>query len=329
MDLQGTYCRIRGSVANLAALICVGMNTPFGIATVPLPEVAYVPSVALMVGPIPALAGAPDARRLTMRTYVREEIMSPNLNNPSPTAEPTRRPTLFLAAAVLLAFALSAPTAAAGLSTPAHGALHADTLSGEVTDYGLSLRGGLMAVPQGIYEAFVERASSGTSRPGFGAELVRRRGDFEVAFGVGYDELSPEDGLWLEDGDQPPEDPPYLVEFEDLAWVTVGPTFMWHSPVGDTERVALRYGAGVAVAIPTGDAYRTSTECGTSDLDSCEPITDPEDGRLRDPVTKPSVLPLASLLGGFQFRLHPRANLNVEVGFRTVGYAGGSLTVFF
>ena len=255
-----------------------------------------------------------------MRTYVREETMSLNSG---------RGPALVLSAAVLLAVALSTPKPVAGLSTSAHGALEADTLPDEVTEYGLSVRGGLAVVPQGIYEAFVERASSGTSRPGFGAELVRRRGDFEVAFGVGYDELSPDDGLWLEDGDQPPEDAPDLVEFEDLGWVTVGPTFTWHTPLGESERIALRYGAGAGVAIPTGDAFRTSTECDTSDLDTCEPITEPEDGRLREPISKPSVLPLASLVAGFQFRLHPRANLNVEAGFRTVGYAGGSLTVFF
>lgn len=232
----------------------------------------------------------------------------------SPPSAPRVAGTLALAG--LLVLSVMSPSPAAAQAEPD-------------TEYGLGVRGGLMAVPQGVYEAFVERASSGTSRAGFGAELVRRRGDFEVAFAVGYDQLSPEDGLWLEDGDTPPEGTPYLMEFEDLGWVTVGPTFTWHTPLGDAERVALRYGAGVGVAIMTGDAFRTSTECESEALASCEPITDPEDGRLRDPITIPSVLPLASLVAGLQFRLHPRANLNLEAGFRTVGYAGGGLTVFF
>ena len=256
------------------------------------------------------------------------------MSMPAPTtpeiSKPSRAPVASLAVVTaLFAFALATSANAADAQDPGAAG---DVRSEEVSDYGLGFRGGLVLVPQGFYEAFVERASSRTQQAGFGVDLVRRRGDFEVAFGVGYDQLSPDDGLWLEDGDAPPEDPPYLMEFDDLAWLTVGPAFTWHTPLGDSEQVALRYGAGVGLAIMLGDAYRTSTVCGgeSPDLEEdCRPIEEGEDGRYQEPASIPAVLPLASATLGLQFRLHPGLNLNLEAGLRTTIYAGANFTVFF
>ena len=68
-------------------------------------------------------------------------------------------------------------------------------------EYGIGLRGFMMITPQFLLEAFFEEVPSGGVNPGFALEFIRRKGDFELAIGLGYNPLSTDDGNYLEKGD--------------------------------------------------------------------------------------------------------------------------------
>ena len=53
-------------------------------------------------------------------------------------------------------------------------------------EYGADLRIRQVFVPKGMIELFVDRAAGGASNTGIGIDLVRRRGNLELQFGIEY-----------------------------------------------------------------------------------------------------------------------------------------------
>src|SRR5688500_4332497 len=115
------------------------------------------------------------------------------------------------------------------------------------TMIGAGLRVRQVFVPRGLIEIFVERAAGGSSETGVGLEVARRKGNFEVQFGVEWDNIQIESGQWIDKGDEIPEDEADFVEFDDegyfstktFGWFTAEVTFLNHSRIID--QLSIRY----------------------------------------------------------------------------------------
>lgn len=188
--------------------------------------------------------------------------------------------------------------------------------------FGVGLRLRQTFIPTSIIEAFVERAEGGFSNFGIGIEGIRRRGDLEISFGVEYESLAGDNGIWI-DNDLAAD----LLEYEDFAWITGDFTFVWHTKLH--EYVALRYGGGAGLGIILGDVLQTDYICNPPDsVGSCQP--DPGGADMREPQEKiPPVFPVVNILAGLQIRPTKNIAINVEGGMRTVFYFGSTVAYFF
>ena len=198
------------------------------------------------------------------------------------------------------------------------------------TQFGVGLRLRNVSVPESFFEVFVEDMPGGISHVGIGAEFIRRKGDFEINFGIEYESLKAVDGLWLDKGDQIPQDSVDLVQFEDFAWVTADVTFVWHTPVH--KMFAIRYGAGIGLGYVMGDVLRTDYDCATGELavgvGQCSQALDAEDIRASEEKIPP-VFPVLNALVGGQLRPVEQLAVNFEIGFRTAFYVGTTIAYFF
>ena len=199
-----------------------------------------------------------------------------------------------------------------------------------IPEYGVGLRLRGVFEPAFMMNLFVEeQTSGGMFHPGFGLELNRRKGDFELVLGFEYDNLSPDDGYWLEKGDDgvSPGQYPDFVDFDGLSWFTTDLTFMFHTPM--SEKVAFRYGAGFGLGIVFGDALQTDQVCSGSDFETqCMDRTG-GDAQIDDPADIPPVFPVVNLILGTQFRPSRSLSINLEAGLRTVFFFGISGTYYF
>ncbi len=182
-------------------------------------------------------------------------------------------------------------------------------------------------VPQGLIELFVEKAAGGSSEVGFRGEVARRKGDFEVQFGLEYERIDIEDGLWIDKGDNLPADEPDFVEFEDFGWVTAEVTFLNHTEI--TKQFAIRYGGGAGIALVLGDVVRTDYRCaGTNE--SPDPCTQsPTAENIREPYDIPPVMLIVNAIIGVQIRPVDQVFINIEGGLRTVPFFGGTVGYYF
>ncbi|HLU68402.1 MAG TPA: hypothetical protein VKZ63_19090, partial [Kofleriaceae bacterium] len=179
-----------------------------------------------------------------------------------------------------------------------------------------------------MLELFVEEASSGVFHPGFGLEVTRRKGDFELILGLEYESVSPDDGFWLEKGDDPlvPGQMPDFVEFDGLSWVTADVIFAFTTEVA--EQLRFRYGAGFGLGLVLGEVYQTDSVCtGREIQEDCTPIT--SGGQVRDEADVPPVFPVVNLLVGAQYRPSERVTVNLDLGMRTLFFFGLSSTYYF
>ena len=198
----------------------------------------------------------------------------------------------------------------------------------DAVEYGVGLRLRGVFEPKFMLELFLEEAASGVFSPGFGLELNRRRENFELVLGFEYENVSPDDGFYLEKGDDPltPGEAPDYVEFDGLAWFTADLTFVFHSPIND--KVAFRYGAGFGLGLVLGEALQTDSTCTGRDIQNdCMP--DPNGEQVNDPADLPPVFPVVNLLAGVQFRPTPKMTVNLEGGLRTLFFFGLSSTYYF
>jgi len=200
-------------------------------------------------------------------------------------------------------------------------------------EYGIGVRLRTVFVPKPLLELFVDKASSGVLKPGLGLELSRRKGKFELVLGVEYESVSPDDGFWLDKGDDPnvPAETPDFLEFNGLAWLTADVAFLYNAAVSD--QVSFRFGAGLGLGVVFGEILQTDSLCdpGTN-ADNIQSgcRKNPDAAQVNDPADLPPVFPVVDLfIVGLQFRPIEKLSLNLEAGIRTVGFFGLSTNYYF
>jgi hypothetical protein len=187
--------------------------------------------------------------------------------------------------------------------------------------FGAGLRLRYTFIPTGIIEAFVERAEGGHSNVGFGVEGIRRRGNLEISFGLEYEKLEGDSGIWI-DNDLSAD----LVEYDGFGWLTFDFTFTWHTKLHDF--VSIRYGGGAGLGIIMGDVLQTDYVCTPADnAGSCAPEVG---GDVRAPNEDiPPVFPVVNMLAGLQITPTDKIAINIEGGIRTVFYFGTGVAYYF
>lgn len=180
-------------------------------------------------------------------------------------------------------------------------------------------------VPQGLVEIFVERAAGGSSEIGFGLEVARRKGNFEVQFGLEYDKIHIVDGIWIDKGDELPQDEPDFVQFDGFGWVTAEVTFLNHTEI--SKQFAIRYGGGAGIGIIRGEIRRTDYRCQSADLETC--AESPAAENINEPYDIPPVMLVVNAIVGVQIRPIDKVFINIEGGLRTLPFFGATAGYYF
>lgn len=200
--------------------------------------------------------------------------------------------------------------------------------------WGVGARLRYVFVPKAMLNLFLQHSTRMDS-VGFGAEVVGRKGDSDIVFGLEYDGASPENGLYQDKGDDPGlctldagKCPDYY-RFDGLGMIGVDASFIWHANL--SSKVQLRYGGGLGIGIVTGAMYKTKMRCqpGTtnSSLDDPNACGDPTvPANQVSPEEKssdvPPVVPIINALIGARFLISDNLAVNVEGGFRDLFYLG-------
>jgi hypothetical protein len=191
---------------------------------------------------------------------------------------------------------------------------------------GVGVRVRYVSMPSAILDLFVE-FSQPMSSVGFALEVVRRKRDFDIVFGLESEKTSPDDGFWGEKGETPgqPGENPDFVQFDNFGLVSLDASFVWHKNFN--EYVALRYGAGIGAGLVLGTIYQTDTECTrVGDVSSCStPVGAPRE----ESEDVPPVVPIVNLLLGVRIKANDNLSFNIEGGFRDMFYFGAGGNYFF
>jgi hypothetical protein len=196
--------------------------------------------------------------------------------------------------------------------------------------WGVGLRLRYVMIPKFLLEQFWEEVATGPANPGFGLDVIRKRGDFEFSFGFEYESLSGDEGFWLEKGDDGVSNgqTPDLVEFDGFSWITLDASFVFHKPLH--ELFALRYGGGFGLGILLGEVLQTDAVCTSRNInDPGVCMRDPAAQQINDPADIPPVFPVINLLFGGQLRPVEKLAINFEVGLRTAFYTGFGASYMF
>jgi hypothetical protein len=214
--------------------------------------------------------------------------------------------------------------------------------------YGAGARLRWVSVPGWLLGLFTKQHQS-LSSYGFAGEFFRRKGDMDIMVGLSYQKMGPPDGNWLGKGREASLDTD-LIQFRNFGFVGFDATFIWRSVI--SEYVAFRYGAGLGIAIMTGEMLRTSAafcnEQNVGNTAQCRPAfcaasgcteaqlaasqgrvdNGPQDPHRFKDTNVPSAIPILNLVTGFDFHI-PQAKgleLRLEGGFYDaffLGFAAG------
>lgn len=198
-------------------------------------------------------------------------------------------------------------------------------VEGPKTNIGVGLRLRNVRIPAGMLEWFIESVPGGVSNYGLGAELARRKGDFEVQFGVEYEKLTVTPGYWVEKDKPLPGPTADRVRDDGFGWVTAELTFMYHTPI--VPQLSVRYGGGAGIGILMGDVRRTDQICNTSSTESC--MDDPNAVNRDTPYDLPPVMLVINAIVGVQVRPTNEIFINIEGGLRTVPFFGMTAGYYF
>jgi hypothetical protein len=198
---------------------------------------------------------------------------------------------------------------------------------------GLAVRGRFIFLPSAIMNLFLSHSTS-LAQYSFGAAFVRRKGNFDIEFGLEYANVSPKDGYYLEKGNDPGVQGQYpdRIHFDNFSMISADATFIWHTDIVPT--VQFRYGAGIGIGFLLGNIVATKQMCstGTSTGDLDDPNANGKCSDIPGSTTnksKPPVLPIVHLLAGVRFKLIDQLILNVEIGIRDLPFVGVNIGYFF
>jgi len=192
------------------------------------------------------------------------------------------------------------------------------------TRIGVGIRVRNVRIPEGLFEVFLGDVPGGVSNVGFGAELSRRRGNFEVQFGLEYEKLTVTNGYWVEKDKQVIDDAVDFVRDDGFGWITAELSFLNHTPIID--QVSVRYGGGAGIGIMMGDVRRTDQTCATNSTESCVDAPAPNDD---SPYDIPPVMLVINAIVGVQIRPTDEIFINIEGGLRTLPFFGATAGYYF
>ncbi len=207
----------------------------------------------------------------------------------------------------------------------AHGVARADD-DPKQAKIGLGVRVRDVFMPQAVLNLFLDHSTS-MNQYGIGAEVVRRKGDFDIVFGLEYDSVQPANGLYLKSGDNPsgcvPGDTcPDYITFKNFSLLGLDASFIWHYKI--TDMVQLRYGAGIGVGFVLGELDKTHTQCGggttvgqLDDPNACTKV-----GGMIKSGDVPPVVPIVNVQLGARIKVNKQLGVNLEAGFRDVFFFG-------
>lgn len=220
--------------------------------------------------------------------------------------------------------------------------------------YGVALRGRWVSVPKWMLNLFTAR-NMPLSSYAAALEFMRRKGEFDMIFALGYQGMGPPDGNWLGKNDDAGVETDF-VQFRNFGMVTIDAAFVWHSFLNDW--FGLHYGAGLGLGIVTGNMLRTSnagcTSANAGDLSQCHPqgvmcgpngcneqqladtmnntgMDQPNNPRRFADPNVPPVVPIVNVVVGLDFRL-PRVRgweAKIEGGFYNAFFLGGGVGYTF
>jgi hypothetical protein len=218
--------------------------------------------------------------------------------------------------------------------------------------FGASLRTRWVSVPGWFLDLFT-KANQPVSSYGVGVEVFRRKENFELALGFGYQRMAPPDGNWLGKGENASEETDF-VQAPGLGIAGVDVSFIYRTPIA--RWVDFHAGAGLGFALVTGKVLRTSasracTDQNVEDTRACRPIICPPTGCTKEILEKsegeldngpddphrfeeddvPGAVPILNLLTGFTFRAPqlPGFEARVEGGFYDAFFLGTALGYLF
>ena len=201
---------------------------------------------------------------------------------------------------------------------------------------------------------FLFEESTPVNSTAFGAEAVVRYGRNDFIGAVEFGFFTPEDGNYLESGDDPRTQTDYL-DFRDFNSLYLSVHYVRH--FGITNWMSFVLGGGVGIQVFLGNVFRVSNDAdictpeNASDEDQCFPkgmdptnrsaflnATQNQGTRGEDTPDNPKVfeddrflpapvLPLVHLMAGLNFDLGD-FNLRVDGGFRNAFYFGATLQYF-
>jgi hypothetical protein len=269
-------------------------------------------------------------------------------------AHPVARTRCLSMTLALAATATVTATAAGAAQAQETAAAQAAPPAAETTRYGVGIRmPRWVTVPDWFLGAFLAESVPLSTFSSFGVEFIRRKANFDIVVGLSYQNMSPGDGNWLGKGKDPGLDTDFL-QFRGLSLLGVDAAFVGRRSLG--EYVALRYGAGLGLALVRGKLLRTSsancTSANVSDVRACRPdLMCPATGcteanfvasegyvdggpgephRFPEPNV-PGALPIINLSLGFDFRLPslPGAEARFEGGFYDAFFLGLAFSYIF
>jgi hypothetical protein len=196
----------------------------------------------------------------------------------------------------------------------------------KVSKWGIGVRVRDVFMPTAVLNLFLDH-STPMNQAGFGGEIVRRKGDFDVVIALEYDSIQPSNGLYLKSGNNPsncvPGDTcPDFVTFKNFALLSGDVSFIWHYKI--TDLIQLRYGAGIGIGAVLGELDKTHTSCGggttVGQLDN--PNACMQTGGAIKSTDVPPVVPIVNVQLGARIKINKQLSVNVEMGFRDVFFAG-------
>lgn len=215
--------------------------------------------------------------------------------------------------------------------------------------YGVGARGRWVSVPGWFLGLFLENKVP-LSSYAVGGEFFRRKRDkddpnafFDISIGITWQDMAPPDGNWR-GKNKPPGDTDF-VQFKDFGFIGFDAAFLWRQHFN--EYVGMHYGAGLGLAIVTGEMLRISnafcTEANAGNTRECRPrfcppqgCTDaelaasrgvdhgPEDPHQFADQNVPGAIPILNFLLGLNFRI-PEAKgfeMRLETGWYDAFFVG-------